>query len=160
MPNNPGATPQPHQLRRVVPVAQARALDGGSLTIVSLELYVEGFLVHTQVRHAREQAGAASTSGTGRGSEPFRSPEIVFAAVDDRGGSYGCWAGGGYGGGGLPGEMLWRRDYVFAPAPPADARELRLSLPAVEWLSYDPANPRPTVETTQPVGWTLTVPLA
>jgi hypothetical protein len=32
--------------------------------------------------------------------------------------------------------MLWRRDDVFAPAPPAEARELRLSVLTIEWLSY------------------------
>jgi hypothetical protein len=136
------------------------------VTVVSLELYVEGFLVHTQVRFGGAPAGAAGApagaggaAGTWRRTEHLLSPEILFTAADDRGGGYGCWASGGYGGGGLPGEMLWRRDYVFAPAPPAQARELRLSVPTIEWLGYDPAEPRPTVEATQPVGWTLTVPL-
>ena len=88
------------------------------------------------------------------------SPEVIFDATDDRGTSYGCWSSGGYGGGAGPREMLWRRDYVFAPPIDADARTLRLAVPAIEWVRYEPGQGMPTIEKTQPMGWALTVPVA
>ena len=164
MPNRRGATPQPHELLLVVPVVQTRALAEGSLTIVSLEVYAEGFLVHSQMRYADKRGtdaapDAKAAPGIWRRGD-FASPEVLFEATDDRGGTYGCWSGGGYGGGAAPGEMLWRRDYVFAPTLDPAARSLRLAISAVEWLSYGPATASPTIEATQPVGWTFSIPLA
>jgi hypothetical protein len=165
MPNRRGATPQPYRLVRVVPVVQTHDLAGASLTVVSLEIYAETFLVHTHLRYTVEkqanevaQEGEASPATWRRAN--LVSPEVLFEATDNLGASYGCWSGGGYGGGATPGEMLWRRDYVFAPALGAEARALRLVVSAIEWVSHDPAQPGPTVAATQPVGWTLTVPLS
>lgn len=119
---------------------------------------------HAPALHRRE--GRRRWRKRGRGHpghlapSQSRIPRSALRATDDRGGSYGCWSGGGYGGGATPGEMLWRRDSVFAPAPDARAQALRLAVSAIEWVSHDPAQPGPTVEATQPVGWTLTVPVS
>jgi hypothetical protein len=92
-----------------------------SLTEVSLEIYAEAYLVHTHLRYTVEKRAAdgvskgEATPGTWRRVN-LASPEVLFEATNDHGGSYGCWSGGGYGGGTTPGEMMWRRDYVFAPA--------------------------------------------
>jgi hypothetical protein len=159
MPNRTGATPQLHRLVRVVPVAQTRDLEGGSLIITSLELYAEGFLLHTQLRTDTRPAPSPGAPGTWQRVQDFRSPQLLFEATDDRGGTYGCWVGGGYGGGAAPGQMLWRQDYYFAPAPDPAAGELRLSVPALEWVSYGTGQPRPTVAATQSIGWTFVVSL-
>jgi hypothetical protein len=168
MPNRTGAPPQLHRLLRVVPVAQTRGLDGGSLVVASLELYAEGFLLHTQLRTdarpLREEGGGPGGAppgapGTWQRVQDFRSPQLLIETTDDRGGTYDCWSGGGYGGGAASGQMVWRQDYYFAPAPDPAAGELRLSVPALEWVSHGTGQPRPTVAATQPIGWALVVPL-
>jgi hypothetical protein len=164
MPNSRGATPQPHHLLRVLPIARTRDLGAGNITLISLEIYAEGFLVHTQMRHTRERAdrtghGGAGESSTWRRAE-VASPEVIFQAGDDRGGTYGCWSSGGYGGGAAPDEMLWRRDYVFAPALNPAAAELRLIVTTIEWVRYGTGAPQPTVEESEPIDWTVAVPLA
>ena len=161
MPNRRGATPQPHRLLRVVPVVQTHDFADGSLTVVSLEIYADAFLVHTHLRYPVDgrEGGGEADPGTWRRVR-LATPEVLFEATDDRGGGYGCWSGGGYGGGGARGEMLWRRDYAFAPVLDPAARALRLAVSAIEWVRHDPAQPGPTVEATQAVGWTLTIPLS
>ena len=164
MPNRRGATPQMDQLLRVVAVAQTHEWSSGRLTVVSLELYAEAFLVHTHLRCTVERRAANDVDESQAAGAAWRrvnlaSPEVLFDTTDDRGGSYGCWSGGGYGGSSTPGQMLWRRDYVFAPALDAAARALRLTVPAIEWVSHDPAQPGPTVAAAQPVGWTLDISL-
>ena len=166
MPNRPGATPRLQQLMRVVPVVQTFDLaEGSSLTVVSLEIYAEGFLVHTQARHiiearfphdAHEDANSPATWRQAN----LASPELLFEATDDVGESYACWSSGGYGGGATPDEMIWRRDYVFAPPIGPDASALRLTVPAIEWVSYSAAQSGPMVVASQTVGWTLTVSIA
>lgn len=165
MPNRHGATPQLIQLVRVVPVVQAYDLVGGSLTLVSLEIYAEGFLVHTQLKYVTESrtirmrdAGEAVPGRWSRAT--LATPEVIFEATDEGGENHACWSSGGYGGGQRPGEMLWRRDYVFAPTVGPKARTLQLRVAAVEWVTNDPTQPSPMVEANQLIDWTLIVPLS
>ena len=58
MPNRRGATPETDQLLRVVAVAQTHEWSSGRLTVVSLELYAEAFLVHTHLRCTVERRAA------------------------------------------------------------------------------------------------------
>jgi hypothetical protein len=146
MPNARGATPELGTLVGVVAVGAALGGEDLRLVVPSLERYAEGFLVHCQLRYRAA------------GPDDHRFPELVFDAADDRGNEYGCWAGGGYGGGGSA-ERIWRRDYVFQPALDAGARELRLRVAQVEWRRHDPASNRLVADETRPVDWLLTVPL-
>jgi hypothetical protein len=148
VPNTPGATPALRTLLGVVPVVGTRGDEGLCLVVPSVERYAEGFLVHAQLHYR-----VASP-------DDHRLPEVVFEATDDLGNSYGCWAGGGYGGGSSPTDRMWRRDYVFRPALEPRARELRLRAAHVEWQRRDPESHRMVADETRPLDWLVTVPLA
>lgn len=40
-------------------------------------------------------------------------------------------------GGGMPGEVEYRRSYVIVPAPPSDAAEVVIEVRGISWKQYD-----------------------
>ncbi len=109
-----------HDLVRVCAVAQTQVSDGISLTLLSLELYDDGFMGVFRL-----------VPGTSRPVPPVLTLEVR----DDRGGRYSGQMGGGSGG---PGEYCqWRLAYIFTPAIHAAARELYLEVGELRYLHYD-----------------------
>ena len=109
-----------HDLVRVCAVAQTQVSDGISLTLLSLELYDDGFMGVFRL-----------IPSSGRPVPPVLSLD----ARDDRGGRYAGHMSGGSGG---PGDYCqWRLAYIFTPAVHAAARELYLEVSELRYLHYD-----------------------
>ena len=75
----PGAYSAPwdlshQQLLRVVPVVQTHDLDRGSLTVVSLEIYADAFLVHTHMHCGVGAPAGKATLSRHMAPSPVRLP--------------------------------------------------------------------------------------
>lgn len=104
-------------LRQVVPVGQRQVRSGYSITVFSLELYVNGFMVVT---------GIEGTDG----HQAHGVPRFHFHAKDDLGGNYRSWD---YPGGNTPGRSrYWRYFYLCGPDINPDASSLRLGVREVK----------------------------
>ena len=141
----PGAPPALHDLARVVPVAQTQDLGEATLTLLSLEIYGDGFLVLSRLRW---DADPAHPPGM------HRSSEVPQVAHDDRGGRYVRWP---YGGGGHDRE--WRAADGFTPALNPTARELRLEVPELRLRQFNWMRDEDLGEQIRPGPWVFTVPL-
>lgn len=117
---NERKAPAFHDLVRVCAVAQTQVSDGISLTLLSLELYDDGFMGVFRL-----------VPGTSRPVPPVLAVDVR----DDLGGRYAGQMGGGSGG---PGEYCqWRLAYIFTPAIHPAARELHLEVGELRYLHYD-----------------------
>jgi hypothetical protein len=148
------------ELRRVVPIVQTMAIGGVVLTLFSLDDYEGGFAVRLRLlledghpvaaderaeqaefdwrRHEAARRGALDAFEA-EGEAAFRAgeawslpyPELELEARDDRGRRYRQWGG----------ERSWRSDLEgwedphYAPALDPAARELRLRVEEVQWLT-------------------------
>ena len=148
------------ELRRVVPIAQMVAIGGVVLTVMSLDDYEEGFAVRLRLlledghpvaaderarqadfdrrRDDAERRGAleafeAEGEAAFRAGEPWALPypELELTARDDRGQHYRQWGGGSQWGSHLEG---WNEPH-YAPELDPAARELRLRVEQVRWLT-------------------------
>ncbi|MDP9371928.1 MAG: hypothetical protein M3Q65_05645, partial [Chloroflexota bacterium] len=120
----PGPPPQLGELMRVIPIAQTREHDGTTVSFLSLEVYADGFLLHSRIRFGQEQQQRRFGSGG-----PF---EMTLDVRDDRGGEYRVWPGGG---GGNPRE--WRFEHRCGQALDPAARELRVTVTELRWRRLD-----------------------
>ncbi|MDP9372661.1 MAG: hypothetical protein M3Q65_09460, partial [Chloroflexota bacterium] len=142
----PGPPPQFDQLVRVVPIAQTREHDGTTVSLLSLEVYADGFLLHSRIRFGQEQQQRRFGSGG-----PL---EMTLDVRDDRGGEYRIWPGGG---GGNPRE--WRFEHRCGRAPDPAARELRVTVTELRWRRLDREQRRMVTAGAQPGPWEFTVAL-
>lgn len=127
-------------LQRVVPVALTRQLPGQTLTVTSLELYRDGFIVLL----LHEWTANIAAVGT------FEPLTHVVEAADERGQRYAGRPRAGYGSGDQRGAILDRLMYGFTPALDPAAGQLILTLTAVTRMRggamsgpvFDPADVR------------------
>jgi len=115
-------------LERVVSVAQTRTQGETELTIISVDLYDDGFILNYRLRAPVEPMGLGfgmiSLGSTG---------EILFKVADDRGAKYHGMPGAGSGSG-----EYWRGDFTFTPRVNPQARELTIRVEEFEWMVRDP----------------------
>jgi hypothetical protein len=104
-------------LRRVIPIVQTQTAAGIAVTLISLESYENGFLVH----------GDFSEKYGERNAENFWVGHPAFVATDDTGTDYRWWPSSGHDG---------RFKSGFAPALHPNARELRLTVTHVQWTFF------------------------
>jgi hypothetical protein len=133
-------------LRGVVAIAEVRHVEGADVSLLSLESYDDGFLLHWRITRRSATAPA-------RADFPFGgSPNVVFSRVtDDLGGEYQ----GGFGGGGGD-DRHWRGEETFTPAIADGATRLEFRIEGVQLTSWM-TGARSTV-TTEP--WDFAISLA
>lgn len=117
-------------LERVIPVVQAQRIDGGLLTVLSVDAYAEGSEVRLRL-YLDEEPEPSVTSFERHDFPPM--PEISLIVSDDLGRRYPAMPGSGGGGG-----KEWRWDFrVHRPIDPT-ARELVLEVPEIAWRKDEP----------------------
>lgn len=123
MPGTGGLVGEPalEDLVRVIPVAQTQRCNGVAVTILSVELYTDGFLVNARVL---SQSSAASPP-----SPPWRFLRPAFEAEDDRGNQF---TGRPYFGSLGAGRKM-RYLYCFTPQFDRSAHELWLRCTDLRW---------------------------
>ncbi len=102
------------ELTRVVPIAQTQMHADLPVTLISLECYPEGSLLHGQYAYKYGPLGP---------EHMFMTFPIV-TAQDDRGNHYDWWPNGGN-------DNRFRS--VLAPALDPEARWLQIEIPEVRW---------------------------
>lgn len=139
-------------LERVIPVVQTQSIDGGSLTVLSIDAYAEGSEVRLRLHLEEERESSVIPFGP-HDFPPM--PELTLIVRDDQGHRYPAMPGGGGGGG-----TSWQWDYrVHQPIDPA-ARELVLEVPEITWQKHEPRRGRAdSVERIQTGPWTFRVSL-
>jgi hypothetical protein len=110
---------EPSQLRRVISVIQQQERERFAITMLSLEIYSDGFFAVVRTDYPEARLHLPHT--------------FHWRAQDDLGTEY--WPRSMVGsGGGFPGQpSSWRLDCPFIPALNPDARELRLRLDDIEF---------------------------
>jgi hypothetical protein len=116
---------------RELPIGQACMHNGTELSLLSLQVYANGFILHTRLLVP----------------EPIRWPNLKeLLAADDCGGSYHgrlCDGGGK--------DREWRLAFRFSPALNPAAHELLLEIGGMRWERF--------VEEVHPGPWEFTVSL-
>lgn len=137
-------------LERVIPVVQSQRIDGGLLTVLSIDAYAEGSEVRLRLHLDDEPESWVTPSGL-HDFPPM--PELAVIVRDDRGHRYPAMPGSGGGGG-----TSWQWDFrVHQPIDPA-ARELVLEVPEITWQKHEPRRGRAeSVERIQTGPWTFRV---
>lgn len=130
-----------HVPRRVVPVIDTAKKGETELTLMSLELYEEGFAANFHL-----QVGRPSDSSRGFGG----MPHFQAQATDDQGASNESWPGRGGGGDGH-----WRLTQNFTPNLVASARHLHVSIDEIQWIRGGPGD-RSAIDSGP---WAFDVPL-
>jgi hypothetical protein len=150
-PGSPASPPLPsprmslHDVVDVLPIGRSEQLGSTTLTLLSIERYVDGFVAQFQLL----QEGTPSQD-----SARLRSPDLVCEATDDRGASYlprrsarSRWTRPGFG--------QWRLAYQFAPALSPPSQALRLVVTVRELTT-----PGPTANAERGAArWMFVVPL-
>jgi len=162
-PGQSGAVPLPAEARvtrgpdatlrdllDVLGVGQSVQVGQGTLTVLSLERYADGFVAQFRVLQTYEPPRTFVDLGF---------PDLVCQAGDDHGGSYTPWPHGGSGGGGGRGLLHWRIAYRYAPALDSAARELRLTIRELRWMGHIGSGQPPTSTDVVTGPWTFVVPL-
>lgn len=114
-------------LRQVVPVGQRQVASGFSITVFSLELYVNGFMIVTRI----ERTDGRPANGV-----------ITFHAEDELGGVYRSWDYAGSGGGVPHKSHYWRYSYLCTPGVNPEAGSLRLEVPEMKIIEMRPSGDR------------------
>lgn len=139
-------------LRRVIPLGQAVRLEDATLMALSVELYEEGFVVHTRL--SMDEEPDQSPDPFGFPSE-HTFPELEGIGVrDDRGHRYRIEPGGGGGGG-----REWRFEHRSGEPLDPEARELVLELSGIGWRTFPRGRGEPRVDRVSAGPWRFTVPL-
>ncbi len=138
-------------LERVIPVVQTQSIDGGALTVLSIDAYAEGSEVRLRL-HLNEER-ESSVIPFGQDFPPM--PELTLIVRDDRGHRWIAMPGSGGGGG-----TSWQWDFrAHQPIDP-EARELVLEVPEITWRKHGPKRARAdSVERIQAGPWTFRVSL-
>lgn len=142
--------PAMNDLESVMPIAQMQRSAGGTLALLSLERYADGFLLHSLLFDP--ERSEASLRPRPSPDRPHR-PHLVFTISDDRGNRYDAWPAGFSGHGGR-----WRFMTPFAPVIDPQAREMRVTVPPPVWERFDDRHPEHVAEQ-QGQDWHFVVPL-
>jgi len=153
--------PRLEELRRVVPIAETRAGAGHTLTLRSLEDYADGFLIRMRFR---TEAQPVLDRGIPDWPPTFTiMPELVFTAIDDKGGRYspgpaslyGSWGGGG------PHQPFGEGEFNprFSPSLSLDAQLLRLEAIELRWVRREHRANQTQATAVHPLRWSFEVPL-
>lgn len=146
-----GPPPELETLRAVVPIAQSRRIEDGTLVLLSIDSYEEGFEGRVRFLLDREPEVDADAFGP---HEMEAMPDIAVSAHDDRGQAYPIVLASAGGGG-----RRWDLDFQsFIPLDPR-ARELTLEVPEIRWTRPDRRHRTEAVERLQRGPWTFTVSL-
>ena len=115
-------------LRHALVVNEEGVADDYSFRVIRVELYENGFLVRGTLILDVERMPIPP----GRSSPVSEHPEPLFAVTDDCGGTYRSWlhSAGGIG-------RVWSITTHCTPQLAAEARELRLVIPALLWERID-----------------------
>jgi hypothetical protein len=118
---------QARVLERVLGIGRSQTRADTELTLLSLEMYDDGFILNYRVRGTDlgEWAGLAFIF-----APPI--PNAPFAATDDKGARY---IGMPWGGSGGPGGD-WRGDVHFTPKVTEGAKELVIRVEQVHWSGF------------------------
>ena len=137
---------------RVVAIGQTRRHTDLALTLLSTELYTDGFLLHMLLLLDKERPLPPSR---GRHTpSPVDVPRPTFVVSDDRGNEYSVWPSAWSGV-----RRKWRIVTQYSPALDPAARELRVAIPTLRWEGIDQQPSRSTAEV-QPGSWRFVIPLA
>jgi hypothetical protein len=101
------------ELVRVIPIEQTQSASGIDITLLSLELYHEGFVL----------LGLQSAKYGEWSRENIWNAHPTFSVIDDRGNAYRWWRGSDN-----PKEGIYRFEDRFAPGLHPEARELTITL--------------------------------
>jgi hypothetical protein len=146
-----GPPPELETLRAVVPVAQSHRTEDGTLMLLSIDSYEEGFEGRTRFFLDREPEVDVDAFGP---RDMPAIPEFALSARDDRGQAYPIVPHSGGGGG-----RRWESDFrSFVPLDPR-ARELTLEVPEIRWTKPDRRHRTEAVERVQRGPWAFTVAL-
>jgi hypothetical protein len=138
-------------LVRVVAAGQTATVDGVSVTLLSIELYDDGFIINGRVRRS-----IPSSSDEGVHWLPALDTGTELRAADGHGGVY---ASLGMGGGGDAKE--YRLHQTFSPALALNASELRIELANLRYVRFDPRAPDDRSRDELKHGpWSFVIPLA
>lgn len=140
--------PQLTKLDRVVGVGQQVDNGGVRVSILSVELYEDGFLVHSR---AQLDTGDLNL---GRVAPRPSATKLMLQITDDRGGNYRAWPSGSGGSG-----KDYRWSTPFSPAVDSRARLLRIEAPAIHLLRHPEQESTAVVETDRPGPWVVEIPL-
>lgn len=132
-------------LERVVPIAQTKTQGSTELTLLSLEVYDDGFILHYQLRALEEEREVRPGVMIFPGH-----PEVIFEIRDDLGNEYKGFPGGAGGS-----HKQWRGEHRFTPRIDQKARTLHLRVEEVQWLAHG-AGQRSRI---QPGPWEFAVSL-
>lgn len=103
------------ELRRVIPIMQTQSVNGIAVTLISLEIYDGGFLVHGQFPAKYGE----------RSIENIWMAHPTFIVSDDTGAGYRWCGSRGDGTRFMP---------SFAPAPNPTSHELRVTATHIQWI--------------------------
>lgn len=145
-----GATPVPapelQTLLDVVPIAQTETHRGNAITLLSMERYAEGFLLHGRLSLREPLVPIWGM---------LREPALRFAAEDERGRTFHTW---GHGVGTAYGSASVFT-HTFAPALAPDAKTLRFELSEIGWRPPDLFNGPGPAREPEPGPWRFLVEL-
>ena len=136
------------EIVRVIGVGERRVGGDLALTLLSVEIYRDGFVAQFHLVGGRPTEGASGMPGF---------PQFTAAASDDRGTIYRERPYGGSGGGNSPGRVSWRMASAFAPALGEGARALTLRVGEVAWSTIAEGEMRASHTTAGP--WEFVVGL-
>lgn len=139
------------KLRRVISVGRSRAIEGITLTLLSVESYDGGYLAHTRI--VLDQDPFEQTEPSVPDSFP-PDPKPLLTAHDDRGGRYPMLPNGGSSSG-----REWRWEFRSARPHDPEAGELTIEVARIRWERHGPRQRYPVMEREQVGPWTFTVAL-
>jgi hypothetical protein len=113
-----GPAPTFTELKRVIPIAKSQPCGSATLTLLSLEEYLEGYIVTARLILGERKIVAR------------QSPHLVFRTTDDQGNRYEGWCVGG----GSKNEL--RAECKFTPSLDQNARELTVEIDGVHWVVW------------------------
>lgn len=168
-PSVPSDRPALRDLLRVVPIAQTVERNGIAITLLSLEVYDDGFLVYSLVslpdthpmvvesnrvhqamvealRRCRDTGAAPDTTALAN----LPHPQLMLAATDDQGNRYTAWFGG---------TLDQRSTHHFAPPLDPAARTVRFDA-ELRWHRHDAASRGVIDACAEPGTWTFVVDLS
>ncbi|HVX29685.1 MAG TPA: hypothetical protein VHA53_04330 [Nitrolancea sp.] len=117
LPKPTGPAPDLGELMRLIPIMERQNVNGVTMTLISLETYEGGFLVHGQFPAKYGE----------RSHENMWMAHPTFMITDDIGTDYG-WYGSREDGT----RFLGR----FSPAPNPAAHELRVTVTHIQWIFH------------------------
>jgi hypothetical protein len=112
----PSGWPALRELVRVIPIAQTLQADTIQITLVSLEIYSDGLLLHLYFLLDDTEAFEAGTADIR--ADAGEAPSIQYVGMAQEREHYG---------------RQWRWVICYRPAPAAGVRELEIAIPKLRW---------------------------